>query len=418
MKDVPEQYRQGGRQAMQWADELARHSEAGGMLTRTYLTPVHQAAAEQLMDWMLQAGMTVRRDHAGNVIGRYEAAAGVDEQAPAMVTGSHFDTVRNAGKYDGNLGILLPLACVAEWNRQGRRFAFPVDIIGFSEEEGVRFKATLLGSRAIAGTFDQAVLGNVDSEGISMRGAMQAAGFDAGRIAEAAWPRRSVAAFVEVHIEQGPLLLNEDLPVGVVTAISGATRFMAEVRGLAGHAGTVPMHMRRDAAMAAAEIGLFIERRCSIKPGLVGTMGILEVVNGAANVVPGNAGFSIDIRAEQDADRLSAVADTVAEIERIAARRSVDIQLRKTHEASSVPCAPRLQGGLAQAIEAAGWPVRHLPSGAGHDAMAIAAIADVAMLFVRCGNGGISHHPDETMTVDDAAVAAQVFSTFVENYRA
>ena len=418
MKDVPEQYRQGGRQAMQWADELARHSEAGGMLTRTYLTPVHQAAAEQLMDWMLQAGMTVRRDQAGNVIGRYEAAAGVDDQAPAMVTGSHFDTVRNAGKYDGNLGILLPLACVAEWNRQGRRFAFPVDIIGFSEEEGVRFKATLLGSRAIAGTFDQAVLGNVDSEGISMRGAMQAAGFDAGRIAEAAWPRRSVAAFVEVHIEQGPLLLNEDLPVGVVTAISGATRFMAEVRGLAGHAGTVPMHMRRDAAMAAAEIGLFIERRCSIKPGLVGTMGILEVVNGAANVVPGNASFSIDIRAEQDADRLSAVADTVAEIERIAARRSVDIQLRKTHEASSVPCAPRLQDGLAQAIEAAGWPVRHLPSGAGHDAMAIAAIADVAMLFVRCGNGGISHHPDETMTVDDAAVAAQVFSTFVENYRA
>ncbi|WP_050470535.1 allantoate amidohydrolase [Herbaspirillum chlorophenolicum] len=418
MKDVPEQYRQGGQQAMQWADELARHSEAGGMLTRTYLTPVHQAAAEQLMDWMLQAGMTVRRDQAGNVIGRYEAAAGVDDQAPAMVTGSHFDTVRNAGKYDGNLGILLPLACVAEWNRQGRRFAFPVDIIGFSEEEGVRFKATLLGSRAIAGTFDQAVLGNVDSEGISMRGAMQAAGFDAGRIAEAAWPRRSVAAFVEVHIEQGPLLLNEDLPVGVVTAISGATRFMAEVRGLAGHAGTVPMHMRRDAAMAAAEIGLFIERRCSIKPGLVGTMGILEVVNGAANVVPGNAGFSIDIRAEQDADRISAVADTVAEIERIAARRSVDIQLRKTHEASSVPCAPRLQGGLAQAIEAAGWPVRHLPSGAGHDAMAIAAIADVAMLFVRCGNGGISHHPDETMTVDDAAVAAQVFSTFVENYRA
>ena len=418
MKDVPEQYRQGGRQAMQWADELARHSEAGGMLTRTYLTPVHQAAAEQLMDWMLQAGMTVRRDQAGNVIGRYEAAAGVDDQAPAMVTGSHFDTVRNAGKYDGNLGILLPLACVAEWNRQGRRFAFPVDIIGFSEEEGVRFKATLLGSRAIAGTFDQAVLGNVDSEGISMRGAMQAAGFDAGRIAEAAWPRRSVAAFVEVHIEQGPLLLNEDLLAGVVTAISGATRFMAEVRGLAGHAGTVPMHMRRDAAMAAAEIGLFIERRCSIKPGLVGTMGILEVVNGAANVVPGNASFSIDIRAEQDADRLSAVADTVAEIERIAARRSVDIQLRKTHEASSVPCAPRLQDGLAQAIEAAGWPVRHLPSGAGHDAMAIAAIADVAMLFVRCGNGGISHHPDETMTVDDAAVAAQVFSTFVENYRA
>ncbi|MBP0600867.1 allantoate amidohydrolase [Herbaspirillum sp. LeCh32-8] len=419
MKDVPEQFLRCGRQTMQWAEKLALHSEAPGMLTRTYLTPVHQAAAQQLMAWMLQAGMTVRRDHAGNVIGRYEAdpATAGAADAPALVTGSHFDTVRNGGKYDGNLGILLPLACIAEWNRQGKRFAFPIDVIGFSEEEGVRFKATLLGSRAIAGTFDQAVLENRDTDGVSMREALRAAGFDDAAIAAAAWPRESIAAFVEVHIEQGPLLLNEGLPVGVVTAISGATRFMAEVRGLAGHAGTVPMHMRRDAAMAAAEIGLFIERRCSVKPGLVGTMGILEVANGAANVVPGNAGFSIDVRAEQDADRTSAVSDIVAEIDRIAARRKVEIELRKTHEASSVPCAPRLQDGLAQAIEAGGWPVRHLPSGAGHDAMAIAAIAEVAMLFVRCGNGGISHHPDETMTEQDAAVAAQVFSSFVEHFK-
>lgn len=415
MKELPGQFRRAGRQAMRWADELAAHSEAPGMLTRTYLTPVHQAAARQLMDWMLQAGMTVRRDHAGNVIGRYEAAPG-GEEAPALVTGSHFDTVRNAGKYDGNLGILLPLACIAEWNRAGRRFAFPLEVIGFSEEEGVRFKATLLGSRAVAGTFDQAVLENRDTDGVSMREALVAAGFDAAGIPGSAWPRAAVAAFVEVHIEQGPLLLNEGLPVGVVTAISGATRFMAEVRGLAGHAGTVPMHMRRDAAMAAAEIGLFIERRCGGKPGLVGTMGILEVANGAANVVPGNAAFSIDIRAEQDADRIAAVADVTAEIDRIAARRQVEVTLRKTHEAASVPCAPRLQAALAQAIAAGGWPVRHLPSGAGHDAMAIAAIADVAMLFVRCGNGGISHHPDETMTDEDAGVAAQVFGGFVENF--
>ncbi|MBO9538590.1 allantoate amidohydrolase [Herbaspirillum sp.] len=417
MKDAQEQFRRCGRQSMQWADQLALHSESPDMLTRTYLTKEHQAAAEQLMGWMLQAGMTVRRDHAGNVIGRYAAQPGA-EDAPALVTGSHFDTVRNAGKYDGNLGILLPLACIAEWHRQGRRFAFPIDVIGFSEEEGVRFKATLLGSRAVAGTFDQSVLENRDAAGISMREALQAAGFSGAGIAGSAWPRESVAAFVEVHIEQGPLLLNEGIPVGVVTAISGATRFMAEVCGLAGHAGTVPMHMRRDAAMAAAEVGLFIERRCGIKPGLVGTMGILEVANAAANVVPGNAGFSIDIRAEQDADRVSAVADVVAEIERIAVRRNVDIRLRKTHEASSVPCAPHLQVGLAHAIEASGLPVRLLPSGAGHDAMAMAAIADVAMLFVRCGNGGISHHPDETMTEDDAAVAAQVFSRFVENFGA
>ncbi|MFJ3055260.1 allantoate amidohydrolase [Herbaspirillum sp. NPDC087042] len=416
MNDVPGQFRHSGRQAMQWAEQLAQHSEAADMLTRTYLTGEHQAAARQLVEWMEQAGMTVRRDNAGNVIGRYDARPGC-ESAPALVTGSHFDTVRNGGKYDGNLGIVLPVACIAEWHRQGRRFDFPVEVIGFAEEEGVRFKATLLGSRTVAGTFDQAVLENRDSAGLTMREAIRAAGFDPERIAADAWPRTAVAAFVEVHIEQGPLLLNEDLPVGVVTAISGATRFMAEVRGLAGHAGTVPMHMRRDAAMAAAEIGLYIERRCSIKPGLVGTMGMLEVVQGAANVVPGLATFSIDIRAEQDSDRLSAVAEVCAEIERIAARRQVEITLRQTHEASSVPCAPRLQQALAQAIAAAGWPVRHLPSGAGHDAMALAAIADVAMLFVRCGNGGISHHPDETMTEDDAAIAAQVFSGLVEQFQ-
>jgi allantoate deiminase len=422
MKDVPEEFLRCGRQTMQWIEELALHSEAPGMLTRTYLTPAHQAAAQQLMAWMLQAGMTVRRDHAGNVIGRYEANPANPAEAngaavPALVTGSHFDTVRNGGKYDGNLGILLPLACINEWHRQGTRFAFPIDVIAFSEEEGVRFKATLLGSRAVAGTFDQTVLENRDADGMNMREALRAAGFDSAAIASAAWSREAVAGFVEVHIEQGPLLLNEDLPVGVVTAISGATRFMAEVRGLAGHAGTVPMHMRRDAAMAAAEVGLFIEHRCSLKPGLVGTMGILEVANGAANVVPGNSSFSIDVRAEQDIDRIAAVSDIVAEIERIAVRRQVDIQLRKTHEASSVPCAPRLQAGLAQAIKAGGWPVRHLPSGAGHDAMAIAAIADVAMLFVRCGNGGISHHPDEIMSEQDAAVAAQVFSSFVQHFK-
>ncbi|WP_288393449.1 allantoate amidohydrolase [uncultured Herbaspirillum sp.] len=409
-------FRQAGQQAMQWAEQLARHTETPGMLTRTYLTPMHQAAASELAHWMEQAGMSVRRDNAGNVIGRYEAAAG-HEQAPALVTGSHFDTVRNAGKYDGNLGIVLPLACIAQWHRAGRRFAFPIEVIGFAEEEGVRFKATLLGSRTVAGSFDQAVLEHLDSAGISMREAMQAVGLDPARIAADAWPRGSVAAFVEVHIEQGPILLNENLPVGVVTAISGATRFMGEVRGLAGHAGTVPMHLRRDAAMAAAEIGLYIERRCGIKPGLVGTMGILDVVQGAANVVPGLASFSIDIRAEDDGDRLAAVADVTAEIERIAARRQVEVVLRRTHEAASVPCAPRLQAALAQAIEAGGWPVRHLPSGAGHDAMALAPLCEVAMLFVRCGNGGISHHPDETMTTDDACIAAQVFSHLVEQFQ-
>lgn len=402
-----------GERIMAWADALAVHTEQPGMLTRTYLTEAHHGAAAQLRAWMEAAGMTVRRDAAGNVIGRYE---GTEPDAPVLLTGSHFDTVRDAGRYDGNLGVILPIACVAEWNRQGRRFPFAIEVVGFAEEEGVRFKATLLGSRAIAGTFDRNVLDNVDDSGVTMREAMRAAGFDAAGLDAAAFPRERVLAFVEVHIEQGPVLLNQGLPVGVVTAISGATRFIVELEGLAGHAGTVPMDMRRDAAMAGAEIGLFIERRCSGTPGLVGTVGQFNVPNGATNVVPGRAVFSIDIRAGDDAVRQAAVADVLAELERVCARRQVRAQVRKTHEAASVPCAPWLQRQWAEAIARQGVPVRLLPSGAGHDAMAIAAIADVAMLFVRCGNGGISHHPTETMTTADAAIAAAVFRDFVEHF--
>ncbi|MBK4733332.1 allantoate amidohydrolase [Noviherbaspirillum pedocola] len=398
---------------MTMADELAVHSEAAGMLTRTYLTEAHHGAAALLTQWMKDAGMTVRRDAAGNVIGRYEGAA---PDAPALLTGSHFDTVRNAGKYDGNLGVILPIACIARWHRQGKRFPFAIEVIGFAEEEGVRFKATLLGSRAIAGTFDVAVLERADDSGATMRAVMAAAGFDAQALPQATHPRDAVLGFVEVHIEQGPVLLDEGLPVGIVTAISGATRFMVEVTGLAGHAGTVPMGLRRDAAMAAAEIGLFIERRCSAAKGLVGTVGMLQVPNGATNVVPGRAQFSIDIRAEEDAVREAAVRDVLAEMEAIAKRRNVTLTINRTHDAASVPCAPWLQQGLEAAISSLNLPVRHLPSGAGHDAMALAALTDVAMLFVRCGNGGISHHPDEIMTSEDAAVAADVFSRFVERF--
>ena len=402
-----------GATVMAWCEELARHSETPGMLTRTYLTPEHHAAASQLAEWMRGAGMTVRRDTAGNVIGRYE---GKTPGAPALLTGSHFDTVRNAGKYDGTLGILLPIACIQHWHAQGKRFPFAIEVIGFAEEEGVRFKATLLGSRAAAGTFDMNVLDNRDETGLTMREAMARAGFDADCLPKAAYPHKAVLAFVEVHIEQGPVLLNANLPLGVVTAISGASRFAVDVTGLAGHAGTVPMAMRRDAAMAAAEMALWIEQRCQGVPGLVGTVGQFSVPNGAANVVPGSAVFSIDIRACEDAVREQAVADTLEAITRIAGRRNVTVQVRKTHDAASVPCAAWLQEQLAASLARHGMETRLLPSGAGHDAMAMAAVTDVAMLFVRCGNGGISHHPDETMTAADAGLAARVFSDFVEHF--
>jgi hydantoinase/carbamoylase family amidase len=403
-----------GALIMRQAELLAQHTEAPGMMTRTYLTDAHHGAAALLAQWMTDAGMSVRRDAAGNVIGRYE---GLVPGAPALLTGSHFDTVRNGGKYDGNLGIILPIACIARWHRAGRRFAHAIEVIGFAEEEGVRFKATLLGSRAIAGTFDYSVLERCDDAGISMRGAIAAAGFDAAALPAAAHAREAVLAFVEVHIEQGPVLLDEGLAVGVVSAISGASRFMVRASGLAGHAGTVPMGLRRDAAMTAAEIGLYIERRCSGTPGLVGTVGVLEVPNGAANVVPGNAVFTIDIRAEQDAVRQAAVADVLRAMQDIGARRNVQLDIKQTHDAASVPCAPWLQAQFAEAIAALGLPLRVLPSGAGHDAMALAALTDVAMLFVRCGNGGISHHPDETMTAADAQAAADVFAHFVEHFQ-
>jgi hydantoinase/carbamoylase family amidase len=403
-----------GALIMRCAAQLAQHTEAPGMMTRTYLSDAHHGAAALLAQWMTDAGMQVRRDAAGNVIGRYE---GLTAGAPALLTGSHFDTVRNGGIYDGNLGIILPIACIARWHREGQRFPHAIEVIAFAEEEGVRFKATLLGSRAIAGTFDYSVLERRDEAGISMREAIAAAGFDAAALPAAAAPRDAVLAFVEVHIEQGPVLLDEGLPVGVVTAISGASRFMVRASGLAGHAGTVPMGLRRDAAMTAAEIGLYIERRCTGTPGLVGTVGVLEVPNGAANVVPGNAVFTIDIRAEQDAVRLAAVADVLREMQAIGARRNVQLDINQTHDAASVPCAPWLQAQFAAAIAGLGMPLRRLPSGAGHDAMAVAALTDVAMLFVRCGNGGISHHPDETMTAGDAQAAADVFTRFVEHFQ-
>ena len=396
---------------MQWSDELARHSETSEALTRTYLTPAHRAAADLLAQWMREAGMDVRCDAVGNVIGRYEAqSAG----APALLTGSHFDTVRNAGKYDGMLGILLPIACIGQWHAQGKRFPFAIEVIAFAEEEGVRFKATLLGSRAAAGTFDQSVLDKRDDDGCSMREAMEACGLDAGQLPQAAYQRNAVLGFVEVHIEQGPVLLSEQLPLGVVTAIAGATRFMVEAEGLAGHAGTVPMGLRRDAAVAAAEIALYVEQRCANTPGLVGTVGMFSVPNGAVNVVPGKAHFSIDIRAENDAVREQAVRDVLARIEAAAQQRNVAMRVNKVHEAGSVPCAPWLMEQLDAALKGLRLPVRHLPSGAGHDAMAMAALTDVAMLFVRCGNGGISHHPDEILDREDAALASQVFIDFVE----
>ncbi|SFC01374.1 allantoate amidohydrolase [Massilia yuzhufengensis] len=401
-----------GPQVMDWAETLGAISDSDADLTCAYMTPAHRRTAAQLADWMRAAGMAVHVDAVGNVVGRYAAA---QPEAKTLITGSHYDTVRNGGKYDGRLGILLPIAVVAHLDARGERLPFHLEVIGFAEEEGVRFRSTFLGSSAITGRFKPALLDQQDSEGVTIRDALAAAGHDPSTIGAIARDPASLLGFVEVHIEQGPVLLERGLPVGVVTAIAGSSRYAVELAGVASHAGTTPMGMRRDAAAAAAEIVLLVEGRCSGRGSLVGTVGQLEVPAGSVNVIPGLCRLSLDIRAAVDAERLAAVDDILAGISAICTRRGIEEKLWKLVEADAAPCAPALMDRLGQAIDNAGLPRFDVLSGAGHDAMEMAAITDVAMLFTRCGNGGISHNPLETMTADDAEVAGEVLLGFLRD---
>jgi allantoate deiminase len=395
------------------ADALGAMTEDPPRVTRTYLTPQHRAAGEAIAGWMREAGMTVAWDGFGNVVGRYEAAA---PDAPVVMTGSHMDSVRNAGKYDGLFGILSPIACVADLNARGRRLPVAIEVVAFGDEEGVRFGVTLIGSKAMAGAFDPAWLDRADADGVPMRRALREFGGDPDALAGLDRRGGRVIAFVESHIEQGPVLLEAGLPLGVVTSIAGATRIRCTVAGLAGHAGTVPMTGRQDALAAASEMVLAVERHCTVNPGLVGTVGRLTVLPGAVNVIPQDVEFTIDLRSGVDATRIAAVQALRAECTAIAARRRVTLGFDPFFELKAAPCDAALQRRLARAIEARGLPVTHLPSGAGHDAMEFPAVCPIAMLFVRCGNGGISHHPSETMTAHDAELATEVLLRFFESF--
>lgn len=399
-----------GAQVMDWVDTIGAFSDAATGLTCAYLTPAHRRTAAQLADWMREAGMEAHIDAVGNVVGRYAALA---PHARALMTGSHYDTVRNGGKYDGRLGILLPIAVVRHLHARGERLPFHLEVVGFAEEEGVRYQSTFLGSSAITGGFDPALLDTPDADGVTMRAALQEAGHDPAAIPALARHPEDLLGFVEVHIEQGPVLLERGLPLGVVTAIAGSSRYLVELAGVASHAGTTPMGMRRDAAAAAAEIVLLVEKRCSGEASLVGTVGQLEVPSGSVNVIPGACRLSLDIRAASDAVRLAAVDDILAGISAICARRGIEEKLWKIVEADAAPCSPRLMDLLGAAVERQGLPRFDLLSGAGHDAMQMAQLTEVAMLFTRCGNGGISHNPLETMTADDAELAGQALLDFL-----
>jgi allantoate deiminase len=395
-------------------NELGGISETPEHLARFFLTREHRTAADLILTWMRSAGMRAHLDAIGNVCGRYEGERPV---LPCLMLGSHYDTVRDAGRWDGPLGLITAISCVADLHKRGRRLPFAIEVVGFADEEGVRFASTLLGSRAVAGTFDASVLNARDNTGLAMRDALVQFGLDPEHIGAAARIRRELHGYIELHIEQGPVLETEQLPVGVVTAISGATRLAASLTGMAGHAGTVPMRLRRDALAGAAECISVIEELCRTDTdGLVGTVGYIHARPGATNVIPGQVSFTIDLRAATDSHRTRATADIVRHIEAVAKRRKLVLQVDVTHENRTVPCAPWLKAQVAEAIAAEGYRVFELPSGAGHDGMAMIDIADVGMMFVRC-RGGISHHPDEHVDKADADVGARVLLRFIENFR-
>jgi beta-ureidopropionase / N-carbamoyl-L-amino-acid hydrolase len=400
-----------GDRILQLSDHLAQWSETPHGLTCTYLSSAHRAVAVEIAALMIKAQLETQIDAVGNVVGRYRSN---NDKARTVIVGSHYDTVSNAGKYDGRLGIVTALAVVEHFARAGRTLPFHLDVIAFSEEEGVRFSASYIGSSAIAGRFDPALLDRRDAKGISLADALREANFDLAAIPALARRKTDISAYLEVHIEQGPVLLESDLPVGIVTAIAGNSRFGATIDGVAGHAGTVPMGYRHDAAAAAAEIVLCVERRCN-STGLVGTVGRLSVPEGAINVVPGRCELSLDIRSSNDVLRQDAVNDLLADIQDIAKRRGVTIKTTKLLNAAAVPCSPRLQEIFAKSIERVGLPVFRLPSGAGHDAVMFDGITDIAMLFVRCGNGGVSHSPLETITAADADFGARILLDVLEN---
>lgn len=438
-----------GNAVWDWQEALSEYSEPAyaeqGQLTVTYLTEAHRACAQTIQGWMQDCGFdSVHMDAVGNVVGRYEAVHTAENAppqnhindsyprnndklyqpkiSPTLLTGSHYDTVRNAGKYDGRLGIFVPMACVRELHRKGRRLPFAMEVIAFAEEEGQRFKATFLGSGALTGDFNPQWLEQLDADGISMFQAMQYAGLCPG--SDAATAMRAIGqlqrdpvnylGFVEVHIEQGPVLNALNLPLGVVTSINASVRYLGTVTGQASHAGTTPMTQRHDALGAVAELALYLEQRAVQDGDSVATMGQISVPGGSINVVPGSCTFSLDLRAPNDLQRNAIERDVLQKLEQICQRRGLAFELQQTLRASAAPSAPEWQQRWEAAVTQLGLPLHRLPSGAGHDAMKLHEVMPQAMLFVRGQNAGISHNPLESTTSDDMQLAVEAFAHLLE----
>lgn len=389
---------------MALVDALARHTDEPGRLTRLYLSQAHRATAEAALAMMRAAGLDARIDAVGNVVGRYE---GSEPGAPALILGSHIDSVVDAGRYDGPLGVVCGIVAVDELAREGLRLPFALEVVAFGDEENVRFPTNLSTSYALAGRYDSRWLDARDAEGVALREALAGFGGDPAGIPALTRRREGVVGYLEVHIEQGPLLEAKGLPVGIVTAINGITRARARVVGEAGHAGTVPMAMRRDALAAVAEMIAMVERIGARREDTVATIGVAQVRPGAVNVIAGEVEFTLDARAPDDAVRKAMVAEIEGELAAIARRRGVAFSIAPFMDSPATAMDARLMAALEEAVRAAGVAPFRLPSGAGHDAVAMATLCPAAMLFVRC-KGGISHNPAESITEADADVAVRV----------
>ncbi|NDW20330.1 allantoate amidohydrolase [Alteromonas hispanica] len=400
-------------QVMARCEMLGTLSQNPNCLDRRYLTDQHRLANQLASGWMIEAGMTTWQDAVGNIWGRYTSTV---PNAPRLILGSHLDTVPNGGKYDGMLGVVAAISMVAMFDGLQRKLPFHIDIVGFCDEEGTRFGTTLLGSRALTGKWQDSWRNLKDEDGISLAQAMENFGLNFDEVSSASISRTDILGYIELHIEQGPVLEQENLPVGVVSAIAGAQRFTITIEGMAGHAGTVPMSMRFDALAASAEMILAVERISHQRPGVVATVGKIDNAPNGVNVISGRTHFSLDIRSEDDALRDTVLAEIMQNFGEIAAKRKVTLSVEQTHSAPAVLCDDNLKQALVHGVELSGIAPRVLASGAGHDAMAMADICPVAMLFTRC-KGGISHHPGESIKESDVEASLSVLFKTIEDLR-
>ena len=392
--------------------ELSAISSDPNRLVRLFLTPEHRRAADLVASWMTDAGMTVTEDALGTVRGHWRR-----DRKKRFLIGSHIDTVIDAGKYDGPLGVVSGILAVREIAARGLDLPFGIDVLAFGDEEGSRFRSTLSSSLACAGMFETSSLASPDRNGVTLADAIVAYGKRIEDIPAAAYASENVAGYLEVHIEQGPVLEAQNLPLGVVTAIIGQSRMRVVVLGEAGHAGMVPMRMRHDALTGASELMLAIEQTAleNEADGMVATVGRIEASPGATNVIPGRVGFSLEFRSANDVKRKAAIDQVKADAQRMAVRRKLEVAFESSYETKTTACTPAMQDLLAEVIAGLGYTPIRMPSGAGHDAQVMAQLCPAAMLFVRC-RGGISHNPAEFASESDMGLAVIALADFVSAY--